>query len=158
MRATFLPIALRVGAPLLARVELEDVAEVCAAFCVGLPIALASAQAGDQVDRLASAESGPEADVARNVGDAAMQRDGIRPRVQPEDGRRSSRAAHQPEQDAERGGLAGPVGAEEAVDLAGRDAEVEAVECSDPAEGLAEAGDVDDGVHERDVTPVSQFL
>ena len=55
-------------------------------------------------------------------------------------------ATQQPEQDPQRGGLAGAVRTEEAVHLAGGDAEVEPVERGGrAAERLAEASDLDGG-------------
>jgi hypothetical protein len=51
----------------------------------------------------------------------------------------------EPEQDADGGGLAGPVRAEEAVNLAWSYGQVETVERAGLAEGLGEAVDLDDG-------------
>lgn len=54
-------------------------------------------------------------------------------------------AAIHAEQDADGRGLAGSVGAEEAVDAAGGHVKVEAVEGAQPPEALGEAGDLDGG-------------
>ena len=64
--------------------------------------------------------------------------DGVAPRVVAEDGGLAGGGAGEPEQDADGGGLARAVRAEEAVDLTGFDVEVEAVEGVDLAVVLDE--------------------
>ena len=152
-----LPVALRVRAALLARIELERLAEPLLARAVVGLVGRAAPQAAEQVDRLAAGEVRPDRDVARHVRDATVQCGGLGPRVAAEERRLASRRTGQPQQDAERGGLPGAVRSEEAVDLAGVDREVESVEGDGAPEPLLEASGADDGVHERDATPDSQF-
>ena len=152
-----LPVALRVGAALLRRVELEDLDEVLAARGVGVLVGRAAAQAREQVDGLAAREIRPEADIAGHVRDAPVQLDGVAPRVAAEDGRAAAARADEAEQHADGGGLPRAVRAEETVHLAGCDLEVESVECTYAAESLLEAACLDDGVHEGDDTPASQI-
>jgi len=61
------------------------------------------------------------------------------------------RGRQQAAEDPDRRGLAGAVGAEETVDLAGRDGEVETVEGGDVAERLHQAFGMDDGCVDRAV-------
>ena len=67
-----------------------------------------------------------------------MQLDGVAPRVAAEQADLAGVGAQEAEQDADGGRLAGAVGTEEAVHLAGRDGQVEPVERADVAEGLDE--------------------
>ena len=104
-----------------------------------------AAQLPEQVDRLAAGQVRPQVDVAGDVGEPAVQRDRVAPRVAAEQRDRAGVGAQQPEQDADRRRLARAVGPEEAVDLALRDLEVEPVERAERAERLDEAGDLDRG-------------
>ncbi len=140
-----LPVALGVGGAPLGRVELEPLDQLATALFVQ-----PTTQLTEEVDRLASGQVGPQVHVAGDVGQAAVQGDGVTPGVPAEQHHLAVVTAQQPQQDADRGGLAGTVGAEEAVDLADSDVEVEAVEGRDRTEGLGQAGDVDGaGGHRR---------
>ena len=89
---------------------------------------------------------GHSVDIARYVRQAAVQGDGVAPRVaaeQPCDARVGAQPA---EQHPDRGRLARAVGAEEAVHLTGRDLQVEAVEGAGLAEGLDQVVNVDRAV------------
>ena len=70
----------------------------------------------------------PQSDVARHVREPAVQLDGVAPRGAAEQARLARVGPEQAEQDADGGRLAGPVGPEEAVDLARRHLEIQAVE------------------------------
>jgi hypothetical protein len=72
----------------------------------------------------------PQADVAGDVRQAAVQRDRVVPGVGVQQAGDAAGGAEQAEQDADGGGLAGAVGAQEAVDLAGADLQVQPVEGS----------------------------
>ena len=87
-----------------------------------------SSQATEDVDRLAAGEVGPEGHVARDVRESAMQRDGISPRIAPEQLDVSRVGAQQAEQDSDGRRLAGPVRPEEPVHLSQRDRQIKAVE------------------------------
>src|SRR5690606_16706112 len=111
---------LGVGASLLPGVEVEPLAELVAACGVG-----AAAQPCEEVHGLAAGENGPELAVARHVGQAAVPRDGVGPRVAAEHPGGAAVVAQQAEQGTDGRRLAGAVGAEEAVHLAPTDLEVE---------------------------------
>jgi hypothetical protein len=82
-----------------------------------------------------------------------VQGDGVAPGVAAEHHGRARVGAQQAEQQADRGGLARAVGAEEAVHLPGGNLEVEAVERPGRAEGLRQAGGRDRGRgHDPDAT------
>ena len=86
-----------------------------------------------------------------------MECDGVAPGIGAEDGRLAGGGAGEPEQDADGGGLPRAVRAEEAVDLAGFDVEVEAVEGGDLSVALDETLGVDDGSHARERTLISRI-
>jgi hypothetical protein len=67
-----------------------------------------------------------------------VQLGGVAPRVAAEQLGVPGVGAQQPEQDADGGGLAGAVGPEEAVHLAGGDGQVEAVQRARRAERLVQ--------------------
>ena len=94
--------------------------------------------------------------VAGYVGEPAVQRDRVAPRVAAEQLDGAAVGAQQAEQDPDGGGLAGAVGAEEAVHLARGHGEVEAVQSDGGSERLAEPGDRDAVVRVREVTLISQ--
>jgi hypothetical protein len=77
----------------------------------------------------------------------------VGPRVAAEQPRLAAVGLEQPEQDAQRRGLAGAVGSEEAGDLARRDGEIEAVEGMDVAETLGQAADGDGGLGGHEELP-----
>ncbi len=133
-----LPVALGVGPALLARVQVEPLDQLVPAAPVD-----AAAQPREQVDGLATAQVGPQLDVARHVGETLVRLDGTVPRVQAEHAHGAGVGPQQTEQDPQGGGLAGPVGAEEAVHLSGTDGQVESVEGAGGAERLLESGDLD---------------
>jgi len=148
-----LPVALGVGAALLGGVELEALDEGGALGGVE-----AAAEPAEEVDDLAAGEGGPERDVTGHVGEAAVEGLDVGPRVAAEEDDRAGVGAQQPEEDAQGRGLAGAVGAEEAVDLAGPDLEVEAVEGDGRAEGLVEVADLDRSTHDMSVHSVQKKL
>ncbi len=75
----------------------------------------------DDVEALAAAQPWPQRDVAGHGGELAVQPGGVVPRVGVEQPDVAAIGADQAEQDADGVGLAGAVGTEEAVDLAGAD-------------------------------------
>ncbi len=152
-----LPVALGVGPCLLGRVELEALDHLGAPALVDpAPTSVVrAAHAGQDVDDLTPGEVGPQRDVAGDVRQSPVQVGGVVPRVAAQHRRRPGVGAQQPEQDADRRGLAGAVGAEEAVDLAGLDAEVEVVQRAGGSEGLDDVAELDDG-HPPMVTQSSQ--
>src|SRR5699024_2755296 len=77
-----------------------------------------------------------------------VQVDGVAHRVLPEHLGMAGGGPQQSEQDADRGGLAGAVRAEQAVHLTGGDGQVQPVQCADLAVVLDEVLDVDDGGHQ----------
>lgn len=66
----------------------------------------------------------------------------VLPRVLPEDGCGSTVCADQSQQNTNRGGLPGPVGTQEAVNLAGLDSQIESGERLKLAKGLRELPDL----------------
>ncbi len=72
-----------------------------------------------------------------------MEFDGVAPWVAAEQGGCTAVGAQQAEQDADRDGLAGAVRAEETVDFAGANVEVEPVECVGGTERLVQSFDRD---------------
>ncbi|MBG6085009.1 hypothetical protein IW252_001776 [Zhihengliuella flava] len=85
----------------------------------------------------------------RDVGQPAVEVDGVFPRVAPEQLGAPGVRGEQSQQDADGGGFAGAVGTEEAVHLAGVHVEVEAVEGADAAKVFGHVGEVDEGGHAR---------
>jgi hypothetical protein len=144
VRCRRLPVALRVGAALDARVQLEALDEL-----VAPPRVEAAAQPAQQVDRLAARQVRPQRDVARHVREPPVQRDGVAPRVAAQQPDVAGVGAQQAEQHADRRRLPRAVGPEEPVHLAGRDVEVEAVERAPGAVALDEARDGDRLRHAR---------
>src|SRR5699024_5085003 len=126
-----LALALRIGPSLLARVEVEGLDEFIASALVD-----PAAQPSEQVDRLAAGQPRPQFHVAGDIGQAAVQTHRTRPWVLAEEADRSRIMGQDAQQDPDRRRLAGAVGAEEAVDLAAGDLEIEPVESADSAIGL----------------------
>jgi hypothetical protein len=87
-----------------------------------------AAQPAEQVDDLAAGEVGPQRDVAGHVRQPPVQRGRVAPRVAAQQPRGTPVGAQQAQQDPDGGGLAGSVGAEEAVHLPGAHGEVEPVQ------------------------------
>ena len=85
---------------------------------------------------LQAGEVGPQRDIAWDVGDPAVQRHRIAPRVAAEKSDGAAVGAQQAEQHANGGGLARAVRAEEAGDVTGRDRQVQPVERLGAAERL----------------------
>ena len=133
-----LPVALRVGARLLVRVEVEALDQLGAARFVD-----ATAHAGQQVDGLAAGQRRPQRDIARHVGDLAVQFDGVGPRIAAQQPHAAAVGLHQAQQDADGGRLAGAVGAEEPVHLTFAHRQVEAVQRPHRTEVLGQAADFD---------------
>ena len=142
-----LPVPLGVGARPDRRVELEPFDQAGPALLVK-----PAAEPAEQVDHLAAGEVRPEAHVAGYVREPAVQLGGLRPGVAAEQRHRPAVGAQQPEQDADRGGLARPVRAEEPVHLALRDVQVEPVKRHGLAVGLAQPGHVDCRSHASETT------
>ena len=149
-KGDLLPVALGVGAHLLARVQVETLNERGATS--GDLLALgpgASSERGEGLQGLAPGERGPQGDVAGHVGQALVEGDGVVPGVGAEEAGPAAVGADHAQQDAQGGGLARPVGAEEASHLTGGDAQVQAVQgagsAGAPAEDLDQAPDVNDG-------------
>jgi len=106
-----------------------------------------AAQSREEVDGLAARQVRPDAHVAGHVGDAPVQRRGVPPGVAAEDGRFARGLAREAEADADGGGLACAVRAEEAVHLTGGHLEIEAVEGVHASVALGEAARADHSVH-----------
>jgi len=121
------------------RVELEAVDELFPAGAVEPAV-----QAAEQVDALPAAQPRPQRGVAGHVGETGVDVDGVATRVQSEDRDPSGVQTQLTEQGADGGRLAGPVGAEEPVDLAGPDGQVEAGERMSAAERLGQGLSADD--------------
>ena len=135
-----LAVALGVVPDPLRRIELEAFDQLLPALLVD-----AAVRRADHVEALAAGQAGPQRDIAGDVGQAPVQPRGLAPRVGAEQFDVTAGGPDQPEQDADGGGLARAVGAEEAMDLARTHREVEAVEGADLPEGLGEVLDADDG-------------
>jgi len=88
-------------------------------------------QAAEDIERLSPAEVRPQRHITGHIGHAPMQRDGVVPRIAAEHLGGAAVCAQHAEQHADRRGLAGAVGTEEAMHLAGFDGEVESVEGSE---------------------------
>lgn len=146
-----LPVALRIGAALLLRVEVEALDQVRAAAFVE-----PAAQAAEQVDHLAAGQVGPEVDVPGHVGEAAVECRRVAPGVAAEQADVPGVGPQEAEQDADGGRLARAVRAQEAVHLTGGDLQVEAVEGPRRAERLPQARDGDGVVHGGEATLNSQ--
>ena len=109
-----LPVALGVVADPLGRVEVEPLDE-------GGPAGLVEAALGraEDVEALPAGEPRPERDIAGDIGEPFVERRRLAPRVTPEELDVPAAGTDEAEDDPDRGRLARPVGAEEAVDLAG---------------------------------------
>jgi hypothetical protein len=89
-----------------------------------------------------------ERELARQVADATMDRHRVDRRVDPEDPGRAARRSDVVEQRADRRGLAGPVGPEEAECLTLIDLQVDLDDPAVGAVGLGELVGLDDPGHE----------
>ena len=132
-QADLLLVALRVLLELAARVDVE------ARDQLGLVGRIdAAAQVGEVFDRLAAGQLVVERELARQVAEPPVDRDGIDGRVDAEDARSAGRRPDVVEQRPDRRRLAGAVGAEEAERLALLDDEVDV---DDPAMAAVRLGE-----------------
>ena len=136
-----LPIALGVGAGLLAHVESELLDQAPAPFAV-----LRTVEASEQVEAFAAGESRPQRHITGDVGQASVNRDGLVAGVPAEDAELPAGEGDLPQQGPDGGGFPGAVRAEKAVDLALLHDEVGAVEGHDAAESFGELVASDDWV------------
>ena len=143
-----LPVALGVAAALLGRVEVEALEQRGATVLVEV-----AAQPAEQVDDLAAGEVRPQGDVAGDVRDAAMDGLDVGPGVGAQQRRGPAVGLQQAQEDADRRGLAGAVGAEESVHLALLDRQVEPVERAGASERLGEFLGFDDSGHAPTIRP-----
>jgi hypothetical protein len=104
-------------------------------------------QPPEQVDDLAAGLVGPQRDIAGHVGQPPVQGGGLPPRVAVQQPGRPAVGSQQAQQYPDRRGLPGAVRAEEPMHLAGAHAQVKPVQRARPAEGLAEARDLDHVAH-----------
>jgi hypothetical protein len=96
-----LPVALRVGAGLLSRVEFEPLEQLGSPSGIKVP-----SQPAEQVDDLSTTELGPQVDVAGDVGEPAMQADGVPPGIGAEEAGPPAVGPQQAEQYPDGRGLA----------------------------------------------------
>ena len=115
----FLPVPFRIGAGLLGRVELKTFEKLVAPP----PIEVAP-QPTEQIDHLPSRQVRPQTDLAGHVGQPAMQRDSVAPRVASKQCDLPGVRAEQPQQQTDGRRLARAVRPEKSVDLASLDSEV----------------------------------
>jgi hypothetical protein len=141
-----LAVALGVGAGLLARVQVEQLQQLGPALGVQ-----PAPQPAQQVDDLAAGQGRPQGHVPGHIGQPAVQGDGVTPGVAAEQLGGAGVGPQQPQQDPDGGGLAGAVGAEEPVHLAGPDLQLQPVKGAGGAEGLDQPRDRDGGCHLVDV-------
>ena len=79
----------------------------------------ASSEPAEKIDHLTTGELGPERHIPGDIGQPPVQLGGVGPGVTSKQGCCAGIVSDQTEQDADGRGLAGPVGTEEAVNLAG---------------------------------------
>src|SRR5690606_4589585 len=137
-----LTVPLRIGGSLLGGIQVETLDQIGPALLVEPP-----AQTTHEVYHLATGEIGPQVHVPRDVRQTAMQFGGVRPGIGSEETGLTGIGSYEPEEDPDRGGLAGPVGAEEPMNLSLRYFEVEPVEGPHMSEGLDQTLDEDVCVH-----------
>ena len=131
--------SLGVGPHFLGGVQIEALGELLLAGAVAR-----AAQARQGVEHLPAREAGPQAHRAGHVGEAAVDGGGLAGGVHPQDLGAAAVGAVHAQQHADRRGLPRAVGAQEAVDLAPSDPQVEAVQGLDPPETLDEALGLDE--------------
>jgi hypothetical protein len=136
-----LPVALRVRPPFLLRVEVEPLDELVAVGGV-----VATRDRAEELQDLPARQLGPHVELTGDVGEVAVRLDRVVPGVDPEHLGTTGGGLDEPEQGAQCGGLAGPVGAEEANDLASVDVEAEPIERREVTEALRGAVEADDGI------------
>ena len=135
-----LAVALRVRATALGGVEAEPLEQLAAASRSRRH----ATHPQQEVDDLAAGQVGPQVHVARDVGEPAVQVGRVLPRVPTEQSHLAGVGAQQAEQDSEGGGLAGAVGAEEAVHLPPSYLQVETVEGERHSEPLHQTSSLHD--------------
>ncbi len=146
-----LPVALRVVADPLRRVEVEPLDE-------GGPATLVQPAPGgaEDIETLPPGEPRPERDVASHVGEALVERRSVMPRVRSEELDVPATRSDEAEDHTDRRRLARSVGTDEAVDLSLRDLEVEPVKGVDGAIALGQplrADDREDCTHSSLLLP-----
>ena len=134
-----LRVALGVGPHFLGGVQVEALGELLLAGAVAR-----AAQARQGVEHLPAREAGPQAHRPGHVGEAAVDGGCFAGGVHPHDPGTAAVSPIHAEQYADRRSLPSAVGAEETVDLALRDPQVEAVQGLDPPEALDEALSLDE--------------
>ena len=97
-----------------------------------------------ELEDLAAGEVGIEDRFVRQEADQPLDRDAVLEGIQPVDEQPPLRRFEDAHEEAEQGGLAGAVGAEQPADLAGRDGEGDVLERQLLAEGLGDALDLDE--------------
>jgi hypothetical protein len=137
-----LAVALRQRPHLLGDVEFEALDERVAVGHVG-----GAAHAREERERLGARQRRPQVGLAGDVRDAAVRRHGVAPGVDAEEARAPARRPMQAEQQADGRRLAGPVGPEVPVHLAGPDLEVQVVEGQGRAVALGQALGLDRARH-----------
>src|SRR6266545_2346353 len=103
-------------------------------------------QAADHLDVLPAGEDLVDGGGLARQADAGAHAIGVGADVDARDAGAAGVGLEQGGEHADEGGLAGAVGAEQAVDAAGRDGEAEAVQRADLAEVLGEPLDLDDRI------------
>ena len=131
--ADLLPIALGQLADPRRHVEVEATGQ-----CLDPVGGNAAAQVAEVGQQLATGLAAGDGEVAGQVADPPAQRGAALSGRFAEQRRHATRRADQVEQDPDRGGLAGAVGSQEAVDLAFSDIQVEPGEAASTAVGLRE--------------------
>ena len=134
-----LSVALRVVANPLRRIEVEPVDERCPASVIWRAL-----RRSEDIEALATRQPGPERDIAGDVREPGMEGRRLAPRVGAEELDETAAGTDEPEEDPDRCRLAGSIRAEEAVDLARGNVEVEAVEGLDLPERFRQPVGADD--------------
>ena len=135
-----LPIPLGVGAHRLGGVEAEGLGQRLLA-----PSIPRTAQPGQGVQGLGAGQPRPQGHIAGHIGRGAGDRRGVAARIHAQDPDGPGITAVHAQQDADGGGLARSVGAEESVDLSRLDRQVEAVDGPQSSEDLGQAAHLNGG-------------
>jgi len=139
-QSDLLPVALGIGAGLLGRVQLEPLQQLVPPDRVEV-----AAQPAEDVDDLAARQLRPQADVARHVRQPPVQGYGVAPGIAAQQPDLARVCPQQSEQHTDGRGLAGAVGAEEAVHLTRGDVQIQPVQRTGPSEGLHQPRDENGG-------------
>ena len=129
-----LVVPLGIGAHLLGRIEVELVDQL-----VPVDLVEVAMDAPEQRQGLRSGQRRPQVRLAGHEGHATVRLDGLAVTVETEDRPAALGRLAQPEEKADRGRLARPIGPEITDDLALGNFEVEVIECHDLAVALCEA-------------------